>query len=173
MDCVLLPAKEDKNIQKVKTEKIIPFEATPIAPTLEKQRREITALAEQTRNEIVQTIRAALRKRSGKPWSVTGGTGTAWGWIKISAPPARRTLHARLKAGAASTSPEDYEMVDTGEPDGNLTEADCLELARLLGLESVSMQGESISATTAFRRLALARALYGSDLGFTEVQDWD
>jgi hypothetical protein len=64
-------------------------------------------------------------------------------------------------------------MVDTGEPDGNLTEADCLELARLLGLESVSMQGESISATTAFRRLALARALYGSDLGFTAVQDWD
>jgi hypothetical protein len=157
----------------MKTATILPFPATPSTPALEKQRREITALAEQTRNEIVQTIRAALRKRSGKPWSVTGGTGTAWGWIKISAPPARRTLHARLKAGAASTSPEDYEMVDTGEPDGNLTEADCLELARLLGLESVSMQGESVPATTAFRRVAIARALFGSNLGFEADRDWD
>lgn len=43
------------------------------------------------RNEAIQRIKTALRRRSGKAWSVTGGRGTAWGWINIDAPPARRT----------------------------------------------------------------------------------
>jgi hypothetical protein len=33
------------------------------------------------RNETIKTIRTALRRRSGKAWSVTGGRGTGWGWI--------------------------------------------------------------------------------------------
>jgi len=37
------------------------------------------------RNETIKTIRAALRRRSGKLWSVTGGRGTAWGWLSIDA----------------------------------------------------------------------------------------
>jgi len=41
------------------------------------------------RDEAVKTIRAALRRRSGKSWSVRGGRGTAWGHIYISSPPAR------------------------------------------------------------------------------------
>lgn len=41
------------------------------------------------RNQTISEIRTALRRRSGRAWSVTGGRGTAWGWIKISAPPAR------------------------------------------------------------------------------------
>lgn len=53
-----------------------------------------------TRDSAISTIRAALRRRSGKAWSVTGGRGTAWGWITIEAPPARRTWSHRLKAGA-------------------------------------------------------------------------
>ena len=41
------------------------------------------------RNETIQQIRNALKTRSGKPWSVTGGRGTAWGWITVSSPPRR------------------------------------------------------------------------------------
>ena len=42
------------------------------------------------RDVTIKAIRAALKRRSGKTWSVTGGRGTAWGWIEITAPPARR-----------------------------------------------------------------------------------
>ncbi len=42
------------------------------------------------RDETIRTIRAALKTRTGRTWSVTGGRGTAWGWILITAPPARR-----------------------------------------------------------------------------------
>lgn len=44
-----------------------------------------------SRDEAIREIKRALEKRSGKRWSVTGGRGTAWGWITIDAPPARRT----------------------------------------------------------------------------------
>lgn len=43
------------------------------------------------RNEAIARIKKALKERSGKSWSVTGGRGTAWGWIKIDAPPKRCT----------------------------------------------------------------------------------
>ena len=56
----------------------------------------------------IKAIRAGLRARSGKTWSVTRGTGTAYGWITITAPPARHV-------------------------DGRVTEADARELAELLG----------------------------------------
>ena len=42
------------------------------------------------RDATIATMRAALKRRSGKTWSVTGGRGTSWGWIEITAPPARR-----------------------------------------------------------------------------------
>jgi len=42
------------------------------------------------RNEAINIIRQALKARSGKVWSVTGGRGTAWGWIRIDAPPSER-----------------------------------------------------------------------------------
>lgn len=42
-----------------------------------------------SRDETIKRIRAALKRRSGKAWSVTGGRGTGWGWIHISAPPKR------------------------------------------------------------------------------------
>lgn len=47
------------------------------------------------RNETIKAIKTALQKCSGKTWSVTGGRGTAWGWLTIDAPPARRTWHRR------------------------------------------------------------------------------
>lgn len=42
------------------------------------------------RDEAIARIKAALKRRSGKPWSVTGGKGTAWGWITIDVPPKAR-----------------------------------------------------------------------------------
>jgi hypothetical protein len=41
------------------------------------------------RNDAIKRIRTALKKRTGRAWSVKGGRGTGWGWIKISAPPRR------------------------------------------------------------------------------------
>jgi hypothetical protein len=41
------------------------------------------------RGTAIKMIRTALRLRSGKSWSVRGGTGTAWSHIYICAPPSR------------------------------------------------------------------------------------
>lgn len=99
------------------------------------------------RNETIKRIKQALKKRSGKPWSVTGGRGTAWGWIKIDAPPKRRTEHTVKKPNATTDNPEDYEHKDTGQPGGHMTTSDRAELAKLLGKDSVHFQGESIPAS--------------------------
>lgn len=47
------------------------------------------------RNEAIDRIRKGLRRRSGKAWTVRGGRGTAWGWIRVEAPPRRRTWRFR------------------------------------------------------------------------------
>lgn len=110
-----------------------------------------------TRDEAISEIRAALKRRSGKAWSVTGGRGTAWGWIRIDVPPARRTAHA-VKDAEAPDRPESYRTVDTGEPGGHMTPTDGAELARLLGLEAVHFQGASIPASPDYRAEYVARA---------------
>ena len=50
------------------------------------------------RDEAITKIRTALKGRSDKRWSVRGGTGTAWGWITITAPPSRRGEHGEMTA---------------------------------------------------------------------------
>jgi hypothetical protein len=35
------------------------------------------------RNEAISRIKAALRSKTGKSWSVRGDRGTAWGWIEV------------------------------------------------------------------------------------------
>ena len=104
------------------------------------------------RKEAIARIKNALQKRSGKAWSVTGGKGTAYGWLKIEAPPARRTEHAVHRPDTFTDRSEDYEMRDTGEPGGDTTHAERLELAQLLGWpegegKPVHMQGASIPAS--------------------------
>lgn len=42
-----------------------------------------------SRDEAITAIRTPLKQRSSKAWSVRGGTGTAYGWITITAPPKR------------------------------------------------------------------------------------
>ena len=99
------------------------------------------------RNETIKRIRTALKKRSGKAWSVTGGRGTAWGWLTITSPPKRCTGHAVKRPGALTDWPEDYTYQDTGEPNGNLTPAEQAELGQLLGLDKpVHHQGQDVPA---------------------------
>lgn len=92
------------------------------------------------RDVAIKLIREALKKRSGKQWSVTGGRGTAYGWIYINVPPARQ------------------KYTHEGQPGGGLAHpSEIAELSRLLGTE-VHHQGESIPASTAHRREYIERA---------------
>lgn len=91
--------------------------------------------AAQDRNTAIAAIRFALQRRTGRAWSVTGGRGTAWGWITVSSPPARRL---------------DY---------GCMTDEDATALAAALGLDRVHQQGVSIPASYGHRAEYVARAL--------------
>ena len=124
------------------------------------------------RNETIKRIKDALKRRSGKSWSVTGGRGTAYGWITIEAVPTRRTERTRPIAGHIDTRPEDYEAYDSGTPGGNTTKADRAELAALLGLESVHQQGESIPAGNDYYQEYIDRA-EGRTPAKCGVQYWD
>lgn len=46
-----------------------------------------------TRKETIRRIRAALKRKTGKSWTVRGGRGTGWGWIRVESPPRRRVCH--------------------------------------------------------------------------------
>lgn len=101
------------------------------------------------RDTTIARIRAALRRRSGRAWSVTGGRGTAWGWIRISSPPARRV---------------DY---------GYMSDADRAELGALLGLDGpVHPQGESIPSGSDYYSEYIDRA-EGRPPSRTGTPYWD
>lgn len=88
-----------------------------------------------SRDQAIQTIKAALKARSGQTWSVTGGRGTAWGWITITTPPSRRV---------------DF---------GYLTTEDAAKLGELLGLgHPAHQQGVSIAASSSHYAEYIARA---------------
>lgn len=82
------------------------------------------------RDEAILRIRTALKKRSGKSWSVRGGSGTAWGWITVDVPPAR---------------------------EANRT-AELKELAQLMNVDTIHQQGMDIPASTDYRQEAVDRA---------------
>jgi hypothetical protein len=114
------------------------------------------------RNATIKAIRTALQRRSGKPWSVTGGRGTAWGWIRIKAPPARSTWGWQLRNGQQDYSKshdENWEAYDTGEKDRCMSPADRAELTQLLGLDQkVSDSGDNIPAGYDYYREYIDRA---------------
>lgn len=85
------------------------------------------------KGQTIQIIRGELRRRSGKAWSVTSGKGTSWGWITITAPPARRTRY------------------------GSMSEEDQAELSELLGT-TAHHQGVVIPASHAYRIEYVERA---------------
>jgi len=96
------------------------------------------------RNEAIARIRKALKVRSGKAWSVTGSRGTAWGWINIDAPPARRTWHFETGPdGKRVDNPK--EINDPSRTFGHMSPDDREELARLLDETTVHHQGVSVS----------------------------
>ena len=110
------------------------------------------------RKEAIERIRKGLRARSGKAWSVKGGSGTAYGWIKISSPPARQTWRHYLPEGLGD-QPKNYVGYDSRQPGGSMTPEDCSELGRLLGLDSPAhCQGESVPASYAYRQEYVDRA---------------
>lgn len=84
------------------------------------------------RNATIAEIKAALKRRSTKRWSVKGGRGTAWGWIEVIAPPSRVDQY------------------------GSMSDADCAELAQIFG-ERVHHQGIKIPASIAYRQEYLDR----------------
>ena len=111
------------------------------------------------RNDTIREIRNALKRRSGKAWSVTGGRGTAWGWITISAPPARCTWRERQIAGSMGRDPGDFELYDSGEPGRCMSPAETAELAALLCIEPhMARQGVSIPASSDYYREFVDRA---------------
>lgn len=114
------------------------------------------------RNATIKAIKTALQRRSGKAWSVTGGRGTAWGWIRIDAPPARQTWkHVPKPHNASGFYPgkENWDEIDTGEPGHSTGPQDREELAKLLGIEVAQANGGvSIPSQGNYRREYLDRA---------------
>jgi hypothetical protein len=109
------------------------------------------------RDETIRVLRQALKIRSGRDWSVTGGRGTAWGWIKVNAPPRRRRFDWNGYGEGSNMGAEDREM-----------------LGRLLGQDGpVHPQGESIPASTDYYREYLNRAIWGDPCGVHAQPYWD
>lgn len=113
---------------------------------------------------VGKRIRAALKARSGKDWSVSKGRGTGSGWIKIDAPKARlgcdRAHDYDYRTDACQTPGcRSYRHIDgLGTPcAGHICTDTCYrayisyedraELAALLGLDNVHGQGVSIMAS--------------------------
>jgi len=112
-----------------------------------------------SRAAVIARIKRALESRSGKRWSVTGGTGTAYGWLHIDVPPARRTWRDRPRPGATGlgTYADDYEPYDSGQPGGSMSPAERAELAALLGLDRID-RNVSVAASHEYYREYIDRA---------------
>jgi hypothetical protein len=131
------------------------------------------------RDDAIKAIRTALKKRTGRTWSVTGGKGTAWGWIEISSPPRRRTgtnirnPNYDASIGRTTSNPE-YLLIDGREPGYLMTPEDIKILAEALGLDEakVGQQSVSIPASSEYREEYVARA-EGRTLRVHGTPYWD
>ncbi len=105
------------------------------------------------RSDVCKRIKKALRKRTGLSWSVTGGRGTAWGWLNIQAPKGR--LICRDQNPNYDWHLDNYQdekpfierQATEGETAYYTSQEDREILAKALGLgmNEVSAQGVSIS----------------------------
>ena len=112
-----------------------------------------------TRDEAIRRIRAALRARSGKAWTVRGGRGTARGWITIDAPPARRVWRLEPVERYDGRGTLDYVWkADPTRAWGYCGPDDARLLADLLGLPSVFHHGVEVAASDAYYREYIDRA---------------
>jgi len=113
-----------------------------------------------SRDEAIQRIKTALKRRSGKNWSVTGGRGTAWGWIRIDAAPKDR----RYEADGVTLADHAF---------GYPSLAQRQELGTLLGFDRPShCQGESIPSSSAYYTEYIDRA-EGRTPSVTGTPYWD
>jgi hypothetical protein len=110
-----------------------------VKPVDERHHRNVT--------EICKIIAAALKRRSGRSWSVTHGRGTAYGWITIQSMPKARV-------------------------NGSMSEKDAIELAALLGLDHAHHQGVDVPASSDYRREYIERAETGTATTFGKPY-WD
>lgn len=110
-----------------------------------------------TRALVITKIRDALRLRSGKPWSVSGGRGTAYGWIHVTSPKNRR-LVANNDGTTGFTS--------------IMSDEDQAKLAELLGLGSVPHQGVGIPSGSDFYQEYIDRA-EGREPSVRGERNWD
>lgn len=115
------------------------------------------------RDETIKAIRAALKRRTGRTWSVRGGRGTGWGWLTICAPPARCTAERQYSGkDDPETGNPIYVSDDNARPDGGgeMTEADCMTLAEVLDLprRAICSQGVSVADDSSYRIEFIARA---------------
>jgi hypothetical protein len=127
------------------------------------------------RDETIKAIRVALKRRTGRAWSVTGGKGTGWGWIHVTAPPRRRTgVHVKREGQKDRYGHDLYELVDSGVPQefGYMTPDDVETLRVALDLERVHYQGVSIAASSDHYAEYVARA-EGLKPAAHGVQYWD
>jgi hypothetical protein len=116
------------------------------------------------RNETIARIKAALKRRSGKNWSVTGDRGTAWGWLKIDAPPSRRNWIRMPSGKMRKDHPHLKEYMEIPLPPdstcefGHISPDERKELADLLKLEYVHTDGVSIPASNDYYQEYIDRA---------------
>lgn len=107
------------------------------------------------RDEAITRIRAGLRRRTGREWSVTGGRGTAYGWITITAPPRRRVDSSGNPLGAKNATGRVVDQDDAAY----MSEVDRTDLAVALGLQHPShTQGETVAASSGHRVEYIDRA---------------
>ena len=122
-----------------------------------------------SREEVISQLKASLKARSKTPWSVTGGTGTAYGWIKIKAAPRFCTWGNR--APNQNPGRDGWEAYDTGKTGRSMSPAHREELRILLGWES-QQEYASIPPQTDYRQEYLDRAA-GRAPAVTGKPDWD
>ena len=103
------------------------------------------------RAEACKRIRAAMKRKTGKTWSVRGGRGTGWGWITVGAPPKRRICHDPNPEWKCwditnTVSPYFERQPKDGERGRYTSDAERAEIAGAFGLtHPAHMQGLSIS----------------------------
>lgn len=135
----------------------------------------LSRVSDLSRNDVIKAIKAALERRSGKKWSVTGGSGTAYGWITIDAPPKRRTWHYEATGEEDPITGLDIqrEINDPSKEFGHSGPDDRAELTALLGLSKpIHHQGESVPAGSDYRAEYLDRA-EGKTPGTVGTPYWD
>jgi len=122
------------------------------------------------RDTAIQYIKIHLNKRTGMNWSVRGGRGTSWGWIKIDAMPKQCTWHHVKRE--TPVDGQEYELRNTGEPHGCMSPEHAEALKNALGLDRVSHQGVSIPASGKYRMEYCQRAA-GEAVTVRGEQYWD